>query len=129
MGATITLTAADGHCLTAWRADPAGPPKGGLVVMQEAFGVNEHIREVCDRLAAQGYVALAPAIYDRQQPGAEFAYDDAGSAAALATRARLDWGEVMRDVDAAVGALRRTAGWASSASASAARSRGWRPAG
>jgi len=48
--------------IRAWRADPAGPRRGGIVVVQEIFGVNHHIQGLCDRFAADGYVALAPAI-------------------------------------------------------------------
>ena len=64
MGKNITLTAADGHKLGAYRADPAGVAKGGVVVIQEIFGVNHHIRSVCDRLAAAGYAAVAPALFE-----------------------------------------------------------------
>ena len=67
MGKIIQLEAGDGHAFDAYRADPDGEARGGLVVMQEAFGVNEHIRAVCDAYAASGYVTAAPAIYDRQQ--------------------------------------------------------------
>ena len=65
MGKQFTLTTTDSHTLGAYRADPAGKPKGGIVVVQEIFGVNHHIRAVCDRLAARGYVAVAPAVFDR----------------------------------------------------------------
>ena len=65
MGMPLTLVAADSHKLGAYRADPAGKPKGGVVVIQEIFGVNHHIRAVCDRVAEAGYVALAPALFDR----------------------------------------------------------------
>ena len=75
MGKIIQLEAGDGHAFDAYRADPDGEARGGLVVMQEAFGVNEHIRAVCDAYAASGYVTTAPAIYDRQQRGATFDYD------------------------------------------------------
>ena len=69
MGSMINLTAEDGHRLSAYRAAPSGTPKGGLVVVQEIFGVNHHIQSMCDRFAADGYVALAPAIFDRVEPG------------------------------------------------------------
>ena len=59
-GKDITLTASDGFKLGGYRADPAGGPKGAIVVIQEIFGVNHRIRSVCDRLAAEGYVAIAP---------------------------------------------------------------------
>ena len=65
MGMPLTLVAADSHKLGAYRADPAGKPKGGVVVIQEIFGVNQHIRAVCDRVAEAGYVAVAPALFDR----------------------------------------------------------------
>jgi len=57
LGKHLSLTTSDQHKLGAYRADPQGTPKGGLVVVQEIFGVNRHIRAVCDRLAAAGYVA------------------------------------------------------------------------
>ena len=65
MGKQFSLTAKDSHKLGAYRADPAGAPKGGMVVVQEIFGVNHHIRAVCNRFAAEGYVAVAPAVFDR----------------------------------------------------------------
>ena len=66
MGKHFSLTATDSFKLGAYRADPSGAPKGGVVVVQEIFGVNHHIRAVCDRIAAQGYAAIAPALFDRQ---------------------------------------------------------------
>ena len=65
MGQNLTLTAADGHNMGAYRADPEGAPRGGIVVCQEIFGVNAHIREVADGFAGAGYVAIAPGLYDR----------------------------------------------------------------
>ena len=105
MGQTITLTAADGHELEAYRADPEGAPTGGLVVIQEIFGVNGHIRDVCDGFAADGYAALAPAVFDRVERGVELDYDDDGIARGRALRAELGWEGAMADVDAAAGAL------------------------
>jgi carboxymethylenebutenolidase len=74
MGQLIQLTADDGHRLSAYRAASSGTPKAGLVVVQEIFGVNHHIQNVCDRFAADGYVALAPAIFDRVEPGITLGY-------------------------------------------------------
>ena len=74
MGTHFELTASDDHKLDAYRADPAGTPKGGIVVIQEIFGVNHHIRSVADRFAALGYVAIAPALFDRIEPGFESGY-------------------------------------------------------
>ncbi len=65
MGQMIELTAADGFKLSAYRAEPSGKPRGGLVVVQEIFGVNSHIKSVCDGFAADGYLAIAPALFDR----------------------------------------------------------------
>ena len=67
MGKTIELTAADGFRLPAYRADPSGTPRGGLVVVQEIFGVNSHIRNVADGYAADGYLVIAPALFDRNR--------------------------------------------------------------
>ena len=63
--------------MRAWRADPAGPSKGAVVVIQEIFGVNAHIRTVADRLADAGYIALAPALFDPVEHGVELSYSDA----------------------------------------------------
>jgi carboxymethylenebutenolidase len=69
VGTTIEGTAADGHRLAIYRADPAGTPRGALVIAQEIFGINSHIRAVCDDYAAEGYVAVAPALFDRVERG------------------------------------------------------------
>ena len=74
------LRAADGFAFGVYEALPAGEPKGGLVVIQEIFGVNAHIREVADGFAADGYAALAPALFDRVERNVELGYDDAGMA-------------------------------------------------
>jgi carboxymethylenebutenolidase len=68
VGKDIKLTASDNFQLGGYRADPAGAPKAAVVVIQEIFGVNHHIRAVCDRLAGEGYVAIAPSIFDRVEP-------------------------------------------------------------
>ena len=72
---TISLTAADGFQLSAYEAMPSDRVIGCVVVIQEIFGVNNHIREVCDDYAADGYLAVAPAIFDRFQPGIELGYE------------------------------------------------------
>lgn len=73
----IKLTAADGHSFDAWAARPASTPSAGVVVIQEIFGVNPHVRSVADGYAADGYLAVAPALFDRVRPGVELAYNDA----------------------------------------------------
>lgn len=74
MGRRIDLTAADGHKLSAYKAMPAGPLRGAIVVIQEIFRVNDHIRKVADSYAADGYVAIAPALFDRFGPGIKIGY-------------------------------------------------------
>ena len=106
MGSFISLTSADGHQLRAYRADPAGAARGGIVVLQEIFGVNAYIRSVCDQLAAEGYVAVAPSLFDRQQPGFESGYSSAEIAEARKFLADIDWDRFLLDTDAAVQVLK-----------------------
>jgi carboxymethylenebutenolidase len=107
MGATIKLKASDGFELSAWLAEPAGAPRGGVVVIQEIMGVNHHIRAVTDLYASHGYVAVAPALFDRVEPGFEVGYDPAGieRGRALAYGA-LDRGNALLDVAAAIEAVK-----------------------
>lgn len=105
MGTHVALTASDGFNLGGYRAEPQGKPKGGLVVIQEIFGVNSHIRNMCDRFAAQGYVALAPAVFDRIQPNFECGYSPDEVAHARTFIAKIDWAAMMRDTEAAIGAV------------------------
>jgi len=102
MGKVIRLTAKDGVEIGAWRADPTGTPKGAVVVLQEIFGVNSHIRNVCERFAAQGYVAVAPAIFDRQTPGFESGYSAEEIEKARKFLANLNWDEMLADTQAAI---------------------------
>ena len=77
MGQFIDLTAADGQKIPAYVAKPEGQPKGAVVVVQEIFGVNAHIREVADGYAKDGYVAVAPSTFHRVKPNVELGYTDA----------------------------------------------------
>lgn len=77
MGTFVDLQAADGVMFPAYVAHPAGQPRGAVVVLQEIFGVNSHIRSVADGYAAAGYVAVAPATFHRVQPGVELGYTEA----------------------------------------------------
>ncbi len=101
-----TLTAADGHTFSAYRAGPDGSPKGAVVVIQEVFGVNAHIRDVVDRFAAAGYLALAPAIFDRIERGVELDYNAEGieKGRALAWQ-QLTIPDALSDITAAAEAL------------------------
>eukprot|EP01041_Mallomonas_annulata_P022383 gene22383-42665_t len=77
MGNMIELKSADGTRVPAYLARPVGTPRGAVVVIQEIFGVNSHIRDVADGYAAEGYVAVAPAAFHRVKPGVELGYTDA----------------------------------------------------
>jgi carboxymethylenebutenolidase len=102
MGSTIKLTASDGVSIAAYRAEPSGTPRGGLVVLQEIFGVNPHIRRVTDRFAEQGYLAIAPALFDRVKPGLELGYDQAGMQEGIATQKQTIQADTLKDIEAAV---------------------------
>ena len=102
MGTNITLTASDGFKLGAYRAEPQGKPKGGIVVIQEIFGVNHHIRAVADRFAALGYVANAPHVFDRIQPNFESGYTPDEIAHARTFIPKIDWGKMLLDTQAAI---------------------------
>jgi carboxymethylenebutenolidase len=106
MGQHVKLTASDGFQPGAYRADPATAPKGALVVIQEIFGVNAHIRHVCDRFAAQGYVAIAPAIFDRIEPNFESGYTPDEVANARKFVANPDLEAFLRDTQAAIDAVK-----------------------
>jgi carboxymethylenebutenolidase len=106
MGKPLSLVAADSHKLGAYRADPAGKPKGGIVVIQEIFGVNHHIRSVCDRLAGEGYAALAPALFDRTLRDFESGYTPEEVAKARKFVEAPDWDAMLRDTDAAIKELK-----------------------
>ena len=83
MGQTIELKAADGQLVPAYLAPPAGPARGAVVVLQEIFGVNRHIRAVADGFAGDGYLALAPALFQRLRAGVELGYEEADVKAGL----------------------------------------------
>lgn len=104
MGAWIELEADDGHRFRAWHAVPPSPA-GGVVVLQEIFGVNGHIRALADDLCAQGYEAIAPALFDRAAPATELGYGEGDVARGRALRATLASDDVMRDVARARAAL------------------------
>jgi carboxymethylenebutenolidase len=105
MGETIKLTAKDAVTITAYRATPTGKPKGAMVVLQEIFGVNHHIRSVTDRYAAQGYLAIAPGLFDRVGKDIELDYtaDDITKGADIRSKTKLDL--TLADIEAAVKAV------------------------
>jgi carboxymethylenebutenolidase len=104
MGSTVRLRAADGHELDAYVADAAGTPRGGVVVVQEIFGVTPHIQRVADRYAAAGYRVVAPAMFDRVERGIALDYGDIERGRGYMQR--LAWPDTLADVAAAVDAVR-----------------------
>lgn len=97
----INLRASDEHIFSAHRVDPLETSRGGVVVIQEIFGVNAHIRAVAARFAAAGYTTLAPAFFDRVERGVELGYDPAGIARGRELIAELDPIDVLADLGAA----------------------------
>ncbi len=104
MGSSIDLKAADGHTLSAYTAGPSDATKG-IVVIQEIFGVNHHIRTMADRFAAEGYAVIAPALYDRAERGVELGYTQADIDKGRDYRMQLTDAQVMADVEAAANHL------------------------
>lgn len=102
MGNMIELTASDGHKLAAYVAAPAGKPRGGIVVIQEIFGVNSHIKGVADGYAADGYHVVAPAMFDRVQRGYDTGYNQDEIQAGIKVMNALDWGNTILDAAAAI---------------------------
>ena len=100
MGKTIELAASDGHKLSAYRAEPKGKPRGGLIVVQEIFGVNSHIRSVADGYAADGYLAIAPAFFDRVERGFDIGYSPEDIERGRAFIPKMQWDTVMKDAQA-----------------------------
>ena len=97
---TLALKAADGHRLAAWRAAPARRPRGGIVVVQEIFGLNQHIRALATEYAAAGYLAIAPALFDRVERDADVPYSDGARGRAL--RDQLKTEQTLLDLKAAI---------------------------
>jgi carboxymethylenebutenolidase len=104
MGRKNQMTAADGHVLQAHLAEPAGKPRGGIVVIQEIFGVTRHIRDVTEQYAAAGYLAVAPALFDRVEPDVDVPYTDSQKGFGYVKALHND--KVMLDIQAAADLVR-----------------------
>jgi carboxymethylenebutenolidase len=102
MPTTVKLTAEDGHTLDAYVAEPATPNGRAVVIAQEIFGVNQHIRDVTDDYAREGYLAIAPALFDRVGPGIELGYDPADIQKGMDIRAKITYEDAVTDVAAAL---------------------------
>lgn len=110
MGEHVKLQASDGHEFDAYVAHPAGEPIAGLVVIQEAFGVNSHIRSVTDGWAKDGFLAVAPALFDRVERGVELTYSQEDMQRGMALIRRGDTADRLKDVAAALDYARRATG-------------------
>ena len=104
MSKMIRLRARDGHELDAYVAEPAGAPKGGVVVVQEVFGVTDHIKRVADQYAAQGYRAIAPAMFDRIERNLTLDYSEVQKG--IQYMRQLQWPNTLADVEAAADEVR-----------------------
>lgn len=105
MGQTIQISISPTEYIGAYYAQPVNPPKGGIVVIQEIFGVNVHMRRVVDRFAEYGYLAIAPALFDHFEPGVELDYDTAGVDKGRELVAKLGFDQAVLDVASATKAL------------------------
>lgn len=106
MGTELRLKADDGHEFGVYRVDPDGEPRGGIVVIQEIFGVNSHIRKVCDDYAADGYVCIAPALYDRStHKDCQLGYNADDVAIGRRLREEFPWDDSVKDIAASVAVL------------------------
>jgi carboxymethylenebutenolidase len=110
MSETVIVKAGDGHELDVYVARPEGEPIAGLVVVQEIFGVNRHIRSVADGYAKDGFLVAAPALFDRVEKGVELAYDGPDAQKGMALLQKMDISKALADVDAALGFVRRETG-------------------
>ncbi|WP_297921295.1 dienelactone hydrolase family protein [Metallibacterium sp.] len=106
MGEFINIGSTGTQCIGAYLAKPAGKPKGGVVVVQEIFGVNQHIRGVVDGYAANGYVAIAPAVFDHLEAGVDLGYDQPGMQKGIALISELGFERPLEDVASAAEAIK-----------------------
>ena len=102
MGYDLSLTTSDGHTLNAYSALPDGETKGGIVIIQEIFGVNDDIRETVDNFAREGYHTIAPAMFDRIESNVSLGFDQTGMNKGRELKPGLDWNDVIQDVNAAI---------------------------
>ena len=107
MGYDLSLTTSDGHILNAYSALPDGETKGGMVIIQEIFGVNDDIRETVDNFAREGYHAIAPAMFDRIESGVILGFDETGMNKGRELKGGLDWSDVVQDVNAAISHVKK----------------------
>ena len=111
MGEWINLTMADGHAMPCYHVQAEGTRRGGLVLVQEIFGVTEHIRELCAEYAGDGYEVISPQLFDRQQPGCELGYSGADwERAVQIARQEHDWDQGIDDTQRCLGWMKAKGG-------------------
>ena len=108
MGEFTTIMARDGHEFQAYLAAPTGRPRGAIVVLQEIFGVNSHIRSVTDGFAAEGYTAIAPSLFDRVRRGIQLGYGPEDRQQAIGTMQQLKTDDTLKDVGAAIAVVKNS---------------------
>ena len=108
MGQFTTIMARDGHEFQAWLAAAPGRPRGALLVLQEIFGINSHIRTVTDQFAAEGYTAIAPALFDRVRRGIELGYTPGDMQEGVGYVKQLDPEATRRDLAAALAVVKHS---------------------
>jgi carboxymethylenebutenolidase len=102
----IEITADDGTSFSAYRADPNAPPKGAVVILQDVFGITPEIQRITDAFAANGYIAIAPSLFDRVKPGVSLGHDEAGQADGATIVEQLSKDQAISDIQATVNAVR-----------------------
>ena len=95
---SISLKTSDGHSVTAYEARPAKSPRGGIVLLQEIFGITGYIRRVCESYAGQGYHVVAPALFDRIRPGIELNYSKEDAVTGRDLRSKIPWEKTFADL-------------------------------
>jgi carboxymethylenebutenolidase len=108
MGEFTTIMARDGHEFQAYLAAPTGKPRGAIVVLQEIFGVNSHIRAVTDSFASEGYTAIAPSLFDRVRRGIQLGYGPEDRQEAIGTMQQLKTEDTLKDVGAAIAVVKNS---------------------
>jgi carboxymethylenebutenolidase len=106
MGEFTTLMARDGHEFQAWLCAPQGPPRGAVIIVQEIFGVNGHIRSVADEYARQGFLTIAPALFDRVRRGVQLGYSADEIQEGYGYRLQVSDEQALKDLSAALAVVR-----------------------
>ena len=107
MGEFFDLKAEDGHVCDAYKAIPKEPAKAGLLIIQEIFGVNDHIQSVCDSFAKKGYLVIAPSIFDRIERKVRLAYTAEGIVIGRQFKEKIGWEFPLQDIDSGLSVLRQ----------------------